>query len=92
MHRTSTTLVAALLLASAVGCSSEKSQDEIAADCQKALTSAATKTSRPDECKGLEQDDYEALLMAWALKQQGVVDESGDVDLGKLLDDATPQP
>lgn len=81
MRRTTTALLTSLLLASATaGCSSGKSQDEIAKDCQKALTSAATKTSRPDACKDLSQDDYETLLMAWVLKQQG------------LTDDTTPQP
>ena len=91
--RTATLLATLLLLAgAAVGCTSGRSQDEIAADCQKALTSAATKTHRPDACKDLSQDDYDALLMHWVLQQQGVLDENGDVDMGTLLDGATATP
>ncbi|MFF7130376.1 hypothetical protein [Streptomyces sp. NPDC008240] len=37
-------------------------------DCQKTLTSSATQTHRPAACKGLKQDDYDTLLMAWTLK------------------------
>lgn len=93
MRHTTTLLLAVCLLAGATaGCSSEKSQDEIAADCVKAITDASTKTSRPDECEGLPQDDYDALLMSWALKDQGVIDENGDVNMGELLEDATSQP
>lgn len=91
--RTTTTLLAALLLAGTLaGCSSGRTQDEIAADCEKALSSAATKTNRPDACDGLTQDNYDALLMHWALQQQGILDDNGDVDMGELLDSATSQP
>ncbi len=88
-----TALLACLLLAgTAAGCSSQRSQDEIAADCEKALSSKATKTNRPNACKGLTQDNYDALLMHWVLQQQGVLDENGDVDMGELLNGATSQP
>jgi hypothetical protein len=92
MRRTTVLLAACLLAGAAVGCSSEKSQDEIAAECVKAITDASTETSRPDECEGLPQDDYEALLMSWVLKDQGVIDENGDVDMGELLEDTTAAP
>ncbi|MEV0691791.1 hypothetical protein [Streptomyces sp. NPDC050388] len=66
--RTRTALTAVLLALAVLTAGCGKSEAEQQADCQKALTSEATKTNRPDACKGLSQDDYDALLMAWALK------------------------
>jgi len=67
MRRT-TVLLACLLAAGAAGCSSGKSQDQIAEECQAALTAEATKTDRPDACEGLSQEDYDTLLTGWVLK------------------------
>jgi uncharacterized lipoprotein len=87
--RTRTAIAAgALLLAALTGCSSDKSEDEIAADCQKALaksTAGATEKDRPEACTGLPQEDYEALLISEAMKDTGVIDKDGNVDPEELL-------
>lgn len=86
--RTRTALTAILLALAAITAACGRSNDEIAADCQKALaksTAGATKSSRPEACEGLPQDDYEALLMSEALKDTGVIDEDGNVDADELL-------
>ncbi|MCX4622797.1 hypothetical protein ACF09G_13090 [Streptomyces albogriseolus] len=87
--RTRTALTAALLALAALTAACGKSEEEIANDCKQALASGerATKTDRPDACEGLPQDDYDALVMSQALKDTGVVDDNGNVDLGELLDD-----
>ncbi|MGW1546624.1 hypothetical protein [Streptomyces sp. NPDC002346] len=85
--RTRTTITAVTIgLLILTGCG--KSEDEIAADCQKALAAGATatKAKRPDACEGLPQDDYDALLISQGLKDSGVVDDDGNVDMNKLLD------
>ncbi|NUO43749.1 MAG: hypothetical protein HOV82_17135 [Streptomyces sp.] len=68
MRRTTTLLLAAVLLLGGGAVSCGKSQEEIAEECQAALTEKATKTDRPSECEDLSQEDYDALLMSWALK------------------------
>lgn len=88
MRTTAALLLACLTLAA---CTSERTQDEIAADCRPALSKKATKTDWPAECEGLTQENYDALLMHWILEQQGILDENGDVDMGELLDGATSQ-
>ncbi|MFG3170590.1 hypothetical protein [Streptomyces sp. NPDC048200] len=95
MRRTATALLAAaLLLAGAVGCSSEKSQDEIAKDCVAALKARPDgDKAKPADCKGLSEDDYQTLLMSHVLTDDlGWVDGDGNVDREKMLDDATSQP
>lgn len=85
--RTHTALAAATItLLALTGCG--KSEAEIATDCQKALAAGAntTKTERPDACKGLSQDDYDTLVISQSLKDSGVVDDDGNVDMNKLLD------
>lgn len=72
MHRrTAVITVAALAAAStATGLGlwlAQPSYDDIVRGCQKALTESATRTHRPDACKGLKQDDYDTLLTAWTL-------------------------
>lgn len=87
--RTRTALTATLLALAALTAACGKSDEEIAVDCQKALASGAhaTETDRPDACKDLPQDDYEALLMSQALKDSGIIDEDGNVDAEELLGD-----
>lgn len=89
--RTRTTIAAGvLLLAVLTACGSDKSEEEIAVDCQKALaksTAGATEKDRPEACEGLPQEDYEALLMSEAMKDTGVIDEDGNVDLDELLNE-----
>lgn len=95
MRHTTATLLACLLFAGgAVGCSSEKSQDEIAKDCVTALKARADgDKAKPKDCEGLSEDDYQTLLMSHVLTDDlGWVDEDGGVDREKMLDDATSQP
>jgi hypothetical protein len=75
--RTRTTIAtgAALLAFLATACG--KTEAEQQADCQKAITAASTKTNRPDACKSLSQDDYDALLVDWVLKN-GMSKEGDD--------------
>ncbi|MFB6943201.1 hypothetical protein ACFWGL_17095 [Streptomyces sp. NPDC060286] len=84
--RTATATTITVILALALT-SCGKSAAEQAADCRDAITATSTKTFRPDACKDLSQDDYNALLMDWALKNSGVIDKDGNVDPDKLLDD-----
>jgi hypothetical protein len=72
---------AAVLVALAAVTACGKSEAEEQADCEKALTSAATKTNRPDACKGLSQKDYDTLLMGWALENaiDGMSQEDRDL-------------
>lgn len=71
-HRRLAIITAVLVIAAgaavAIWLMVRPSYDDMVKDCQKALTASATKTHRPDACKGLKQDDYDTLLMAWTLK------------------------
>lgn len=91
-HSVTALLAAALLLAgTAVGCS--KSYDETVKDCVSALKERADgDKSKPDACDGVKDDDYSALVVSQALEGSGWVDENGDVDMEKLLNDATATP
>lgn len=92
--RTRTALTAALLALAAFTAGCGKSDAETQADCEKALTSAATKTNRPDACKDLSQEDYETLLMGWALnnaiddmpqQDQDLLDKYDDGELNESI-------
>ncbi|MGW0626448.1 hypothetical protein [Streptomyces sp. NPDC002758] len=87
-------LAAALIAIGVVSCSNEKSQDEIAKDCVAALKVRADgDKKKPKDCEGLSEDDYQTLLMSHVLTDDlGWVDEDGNVDREKMLDDATSQP
>lgn len=63
--RHTTRLATALLLLGLTACG--KSAAEMQADCKAALTESSTKTDRPAACDDLSQEDYDALLMAYAL-------------------------
>jgi len=65
----------------------QPSYDDMVKDCQKALSSAATKTDRPEACDGLSQEDYDTLLAGWVV--QHTLDEmpKGDRDLLDYSDD-----
>jgi hypothetical protein len=84
MRRTIAAIAAVLAItAGAAGCS--KSQDEIVADCTKALDHRAEgDKTKPEACNDLSKDDYSTVLMGWVLKKEGLdnVDESP----GDLLD------
>ncbi len=90
-----TTLLAVVLLCAgaAVGCSSEKSYDDTVKDCVTALKErAAGDKDKPSACEGVKDKDYTALVMSQVLDDNGWTDENGDVDMDKLLDDATATP
>ncbi|MBV1936520.1 hypothetical protein KUF83_08070 [Streptomyces sp. BV286] len=65
-------IVVALVVAAGVGSTvwafARTTYDEHVANCEKALTSAATKMDRPDACEALSQDDYDTLHMAWVMQ------------------------
>lgn len=92
MRRTAVLLACALLLTgAAVGCSSEKSPDEIAKECVTAIKARPDgDKAKPKACEGLSDDDYQALLMLHVLEDGGWVDKDGNVDVDKLLE--TPSP
>lgn len=92
--RTTTALLTGLLLAATtVGCSSDKSYNDIVKDCVTALKDQPSDdATKPDACKDVKDDDYTALVMSRVLDDNGWVDENGDVDMDKLLDDTTSQP
>ena len=92
MHRTTILLATCLLLAgAAVGCS--KSYDEIVNDCVAALADRTEgDTAKPDACEDVKDDDYTALTVSQMLDDNGWVDENGDVDMGKILEDADETP
>ncbi|MGW7073076.1 hypothetical protein ACWGII_40280 [Streptomyces sp. NPDC054855] len=77
--------IAAALLAALTACG--KSDAEVQADCKKAIVEASTVTNRPAACDDLSEDDYKALLIARTLRDGGVVDDNGDVDLRRLVDE-----
>lgn len=91
-HTTTLLLAATLLLAgAAVGCS--KSYDDVVADCTQALKDRAEgEKAKPDACKDVKQDDYDALLMSKTLDDLGWTDDEGNFDKNKMLDDATATP
>jgi uncharacterized lipoprotein len=89
MRRTTTALLAVLLAVGGVaGCSSEKSYEEITADCAAALKDQADgDNSKPEACEGVKQDDYDVLRLSQGLEDSGLV-KDGKVDKEKLLEDA----
>lgn len=93
MRRTTTAVLAALLLAGSVaGCSDNKSYEEITADCAKALKARPEgDKAKPDACEGVKKDDYDALVLSSVLEGSGLV-KDGEVDTDKLLEDATATP
>ncbi|MET7944268.1 hypothetical protein [Streptomyces sp. NPDC005302] len=63
----------------------------IAKNCTHALKARPDgDKTKPKDCEGLSEDDYQTLLMSHVLKDDlGWVDEDGNVDQQKMLDDAT---
>lgn len=74
----------ALLLATLTACSSYSVED-----CQKAINSSSTKTSRPKECEDLSQKDYDVVLTDWALKKVLNDMDKKDRDLLDYYDDGS---
>ncbi|MDX2520575.1 MULTISPECIES: hypothetical protein [Streptomyces] len=88
-HTTACLLAATLLLASAaVGCS--KPYEDTVADCAAALKDRPKDDGgKPDACEDVKEDDYSALLMSQTIDDLGWIDENGEVDKNKMLEDAT---
>lgn len=86
-------IVIALVVAAGIGATvwafARTTYDEHVAACEKALTSSATKTDRPDACKELSQDDYDTLLMGWALDNAFKDMPKKDRDTLDLFDDGS---
>ncbi|MEV8353206.1 hypothetical protein ACFVTT_33935 [Streptomyces niveus] len=92
MRTTIRAVIAALLLAgAAVGCSSGPSYEEVTKRCADALKAqyAADGEGKPDECKDVKKDDYAALVASAAAEDLGWLDEDGEFDENKMLDDVT---
>ncbi|MFD8566191.1 hypothetical protein [Streptomyces sp. NPDC059639] len=84
--KTRTAITAVALLAAALtGCTRTDANKQ--ADCRTAITDGVREASRPDACKDLSEDDYQALLTDWVKKNKGFVDKNGNVDPDKLLSD-----
>ncbi|MFE2046375.1 hypothetical protein ACFXAZ_36735 [Streptomyces sp. NPDC059477] len=89
--KTRTTTLAALLALTVLTAGCSKSQDEIAEDCQAALATVDTTQlgdDRPAACDGLSDDDYNALRISAGLRDSGIVDDNGNVDVDELLEDS----
>ena len=83
----SAVVVTALVVAGAVVWFNAKAYDDTVAACARALEQRADGDStRPSECEDVTDDDYDAMAIAQVLKDSGVVDEDGNVDLGRVLD------
>ena len=83
----SAAVVAAIVIAGAVVWFNAKAYDDTVAACARALEQRADGDStRPAECEDVTDGDYDAMAVAQVLKDSGVVDEDGNVDLGRVLD------
>lgn len=89
MRRTTIALLAALLaVGGGAGCSSEKSYEDITADCVQALKDRPEgDTGKPKACEDVKEDDYQTLLMSHILEKEGLV-KDGKANPEKLLEDA----
>jgi hypothetical protein len=90
MRRTAVLLACLLALA---GCSSGKSYDDAVEDCVAALKARPEgDKAKPNACEDVKEDDYTTIVMGLTLDDMGVVDDDGNVDMDKLLDEATATP
>lgn len=90
MRRTAFLLACLLALA---GCSSGPSYDDVVEDCVAALKARPEgDKAKPKACKDVKEDDYSTIVMGMTLDDMGVVDDDGNVDMGKLIDEATATP
>lgn len=71
---------------------SRPSYNDIVKDCQKALVAQykADGKGKPSACKDVKGDDYDALVVNAAMGHLGWLDDDGNFDENKMLDDATP--
>ncbi|MGY4994073.1 hypothetical protein [Streptomyces sp. 900105245] len=95
--RTRTAFAAGLLLLATAATACGKSEAEMQADCQKAITAATVKSKqRPDACKGLSKEDYNTIEAAWIVhhtydgmskKDRDTLDYWDDGSINGSLDD-----
>ncbi|MFI8930721.1 hypothetical protein ACIG3E_24005 [Streptomyces sp. NPDC053474] len=93
--RRSTILIPAGVLAVAGGLTgavlwlTQPTYDDRVNDCARALKEPHTERGegRPEECVGVKDGDFSALVVDAALDESGWVDENGDFDKNKMLDD-----
>jgi hypothetical protein len=71
---------------------SQPSYNDIVKGCQQALTAQykAGGKGKPDACNDVKADDYDALVLNAAMGNLGWLDDNGNFDKNKMLDDATP--
>ncbi|MEU5596656.1 hypothetical protein [Streptomyces sp. NPDC020298] len=97
-HRKLAILAAAFVIAAgaavAVWLMLRPSYDDVVKGCQKALAEQykADEKGKPDACKDVHADDYDALVMQAAMDHLGWTDENGDFDENKMLDSVTETP
>jgi len=93
-RRTTVISAAALALAGAITglviWLMQPSYDDIVKDCQKAIAAQldADGKGRPDACREVKDDDFDALLMSAILGNEGWLGDDGRFDENKMLEDA----
>jgi hypothetical protein len=71
---------------------SQPSYDDIVKGCEKALAAQykAGGKGKPSACNDVKSDDYDTLVLNAAMGDLGWLDDDGNFDENKMLDDATP--
>lgn len=69
----------------------QPSYDDIVKSCTDALTQQYKDNGkgRPDACNDVKDDDYNALVVNAAMGDLGWLNDDGDFDKNKMLDDVT---
>ncbi|MYR45073.1 hypothetical protein [Streptomyces sp. SID5910] len=68
---------------------SQPSYDDIVKDCATALDKRADGSNTvPNACEDVKEEDYDTLRMAEIIDDLGWVDDEGNVDKNKMLEDA----
>jgi hypothetical protein len=82
-------LAVALAIGGTVYWLSRPSYDEIVKGCQKALAAQykADGKGKPSACNDVKSDDYDALVLNAAMGHLGWLDDNGNFDENKMLDD-----
>jgi hypothetical protein len=81
--------VAVLLVAGGTYWLTRPSYNDKVEDCQKALAQhlPESKAEKPDACDGVKADDYLVLFMNQSMDNEGWLDEDGNFDKNKMLED-----
>lgn len=68
---------------------SQPSYDDIVRECATALDKRADDSDTvPDACEDVKDEDYDTLRMAETIDDLGWIDDEGNVDKNKMLEDA----